>query len=409
MINYRAEIVDSWVRTAPSTRDLAALLGLAPPVTMREIVKRLQQVETIFLDKPVHTNDSTPINGRVAFEIRSNGTSVFSGHMRATGFPSYHYGVQAWVASGDGTVVAAQHTGNVFGTDTPGPRQRNWTQPGANPGIKQHWRSLRAGAGIGYNLHAEIGGVLGGALDILEFAVKGIAANLVLGPSGWIVLIGNELAGMDAQIGAPNVLAGILAAGGMLLIVGPFGLVPAIVAGAVAVSIADVRHRAMHSWERDFANRVFQGQIDYNRIVLTNMTHSGGRKFTIPSIGNSILVNMGDEAFDNPTAYQDAANSNYPQAGAVFIHELTHAWQISHNSIVDLICGLSETYTYFQGTDRIADRSWQSRSWNGFNNEQQAAIVDDWYGAHLADLNGFDALNDPAYRFIRDNIRTGIN
>lgn len=407
MINYRAEIVNSWVGTAPSTRDLAALLGLATPVTVREIVKRLQQVEAIFLDKLVHTNDSTPINGRVAFEIRSNGTSVFSGHMRATGFTSYHYGIQAWVASGDGTVVAAQHTGNVFGTDTPGPRQRNWTQPGVNPGIKQHWRSLRAGAGIGYNLHAEIGGVLGGAVDVLAFAVKGIAANLVLGPSGWIVLIGNELAGMDAQIGSPNVLAGILAAGGMLLIVGPFGLVPAIVAGVVAVSIADVRHRAMHPWERDFAYRVFQGRINYNRIVLTNMTHSGGTKFTIPSIGNTILVNMGDEAFDNPIVYAQP-NSSYSKPGALFIHELTHAWQISHNSIVDLICGLSQNYTYFQG-NRTTDRSWQSRSWNGFNNEQQASIVDDWYEAHLADLNGFDALNDPAYRFIRDNIRTGIN
>ena len=59
-----------------------------------------------------------------------------------------------------------------------------------------------------------------------------------------------------------------------------------------------------------------------------------------------------------------------------------------------------------------------------FNNEQQAHMVNDWYGAHVVrdsagmfvfdsqgipvtDLNGFDALNDPAFHFIRDNIRTG--
>jgi hypothetical protein len=406
MINYRAEVKESWVHAAPSTRDLAALLGLTPPVTMRDIVNRLKQVETISLEKPIHTDDDTPINGRVAFVLRSNGTYVFSGHMRATGATSYHFGVQSWAASGDGTVVAAQQTGNVFGTDTPGPRQRNWSQPGANAGIKQHWRALRAGAGIGYTLHADIGGVLGGALDVLTFAVKGIAANVVLGPYGWVVLIGNELAGMDAQIGAPNVLAGVIVGGGTLLIVGPFGLVPAVVAGAVAVAVTNVRHRKMTSAERTFADKVFQGSVDYQRVVLTNMSKSGGQKFAIPSVGKTILVNLGDEALDNPTTY---TNENYPVPGEVFIHELVHAWQISHNSIVDLICGLSENYRYYTGTSRTADTSWPGRSWSGFNNEQQASIVNEWYRAHSTNLESPEALRDPAYRFIRDNIRAGVN
>ncbi len=43
MIDYRAEIVHSWVRSAPSARDLAALLGLSTPVTLREIVDRLRR------------------------------------------------------------------------------------------------------------------------------------------------------------------------------------------------------------------------------------------------------------------------------------------------------------------------------------------------------------------------------
>ena len=58
-------------------------------------------------------------------------------------------------------------------------------------------------------------------------------------------------------------------------------------------------------------------------------------------------------------------------------------------------------------------------------NEQQAHIVDDWYGAHVAvdasgnfrydalgvpitDLNGAAATDDPAFHFIRDNVRTGV-
>jgi hypothetical protein len=294
----------------------------------------------------------------------------------------------------------------VFGSDTPGARQRDWSQPGTNPAIKEHWRSLRGGAGIGYNMHADIGGVLGGALDVLTFAVKGVIAYVAIGPYGWVVLVGNELAGMDAQIGAPSTLAGVLVAGGILLIVGPYGLVPAIVAGVAVAALVDVRHRAMYQWERAFADKVFGGQLDYDRIVLTNMTRDGGREFTMPSVANSILVNLGD-GLDDPTTFAKP-NSLYTRPGEVFIHELTHAWQIQHDSIVDLICGLSENYNYFSG-NRITDRSWHGRSWDGFNNEQQASIVDDWYGDHQPSLDTFAALNDPAYRFVRDNIRTGIN
>jgi hypothetical protein len=407
MINYRAEIKDSWVRSAPSARDLAVFLGMATPVTLRDIVTRLHQVETVHVDKAINTDDDTPINGHVALDLKSDGSYVFSGHMRATGFPSYHYGVQGWAVGTDGVVVAGQRTGNVYGTDTPGPEQQNWSEPGFNPGITQHWRALRGGAGIGYHLEAEITGVLGAAVDVLKFAVEGLAANLVLGPYGWTLLIGNELAGMDAQINSPDILAGIAVAGGVFLIVGPFGLVPAVIAGIATASLLDVRHRSLHPWERDFADNVFGGSIDYNRIIVTNLSKSGGTKFTMPSIGNTILLNMGAAAFDDPMNY--TAGGNYPIKGEVFIHELTHAWQICHDSVVDLICGLSDTYTYYTGTTRSADRSWEGRAWNGFNNEQQATIVNEWYRIYSANLNAFEALNDPAFRFIRDNIRAGVN
>ena len=40
-----------------------------------------------------------------------------------------------------------------------------------------------------------------------------------------------------------------------------------------------------------------------DRIVLTNMLGIGGRPFTIPSVGNTILVNLG-EGFDDPVHYE---------------------------------------------------------------------------------------------------------
>ena len=47
MINYRAEIVKSWVQRVPSARSLAALLGLPALTSLRTIVDRLHVVETL--------------------------------------------------------------------------------------------------------------------------------------------------------------------------------------------------------------------------------------------------------------------------------------------------------------------------------------------------------------------------
>ena len=96
---------------------------------------------------------------------------------------------------------------------------------------------------------------------------------------------------------------------------------------------------------------------------------------------------------------------------------MTHAWQITNKSFLGVICSMSNNYNY-----RDESGEWSKRPWNGFTNEQQAHIVDDWYGAHVkknndgtfaidaqgmpeTDLDGFDATNDPAFRFISENIR----
>jgi hypothetical protein len=408
MISYRTEIRNSWVQAAPSARGLGDLLGLASPVSLRDLIDRLHVVESIHVASDIHTNDSAPINGRVEFELKSDGSYAFSGHMRATGMPSYHYGLQGWVKTADGTVIAAQRVGNVYGWDTPGPVQNNWSQPGNNIAIQQHWESLRADAHLGFTMDANIAGVLGTVWDVLTFALKGIAANIVLGQVGLVVLIGTELADLGVKVGTPDILGGVLVAGGTLVILGPFGLIPAVVAGVATAELIDVRHRSMTEEERTFADRVFNGKVDFDRVTLTNMSQEG-RKFTIPSIDDSILVNL-DDAFDQPTMFQSLTVPDYVQKGSVFIHELTHAWQITNKSFVGMICGMSQNYSYHAGprdTDRTTNLGWENRPWGEFNNEQQAHIVDDWYGAHWNDLDGAEATRDPAFHFIRDNIRRG--
>jgi len=135
--------------------------------------------------------------------------------------------------------------------------------------------------------------------------------------------------------------------------------------------------------------------------VVTNMLGADERKFTIPYLGDKILMGLGP-AFDHPTTWADTPDSDYPQPGSVFVHELTHAWQICNTSLIRVICNTSGDYGY------EGDATWASRSWRSFNNEQQAHIVDDWFGNHHTALNSTAALRDPRYRFIRDNILPGV-
>lgn len=149
-----------------------------------------------------------------------------------------------------------------------------------------------------------------------------------------------------------------------------------------------------------------------------------GRKFTVPSIGGSILVNLND-AFDAPLQYGGPAGSEYAQPTAVFIQELTHSWQIHNNSFLGVVCGMDFNYDHFDSRGRIGETAWLKRRWSTFNNKQQVHIVDDWYGEHVltdaignylfdakglpvTDLDGFAASNDSAFRFIGNNIRIGV-
>src|SRR5215472_2308506 len=116
-ISYRASLERSWMQAAPSVATVRALAGTLDnpdPVSLRELLEDLSELESITREMDINTDDDTPLNGHVGFTLRSDGTYEFFGHMRATGFPSYHYGVQAWIETGDasGTVIGGQRSGH---------------------------------------------------------------------------------------------------------------------------------------------------------------------------------------------------------------------------------------------------------------------------------------------------------
>jgi hypothetical protein len=92
-------------------------------------------------------------------------------------------------------------------------------------------------------------------------------------------------------------------------------------------------------------------------------------------------------------------------------------------STAKIEAGTATSYQYFnlpaplsgnasQMRDQLAnarrnDPAWPQRPWDKFGIEEQASVVDDWYGENYAEVNGTAASNDPAFPFIRDHVRAG--
>jgi hypothetical protein len=195
-------------------------------------------------------------------------------------------------------------------------------------------------------------------------------------------------------------LAGIAVAAGALFVIGPGAVIPAFIAGSAAAN-ALIRQRHMTNDERAFAERVFGASLPPNDVIfLTNLTGIGGRKFVCPNVSGQMLVNLG-EAFDNPVGYQD---DKYPAPGKVFIHELTHVWQLHHATFVPgLVCeGIA---------NQLADATYRpgegGRPWAEYNLEQQGTIVDEWFAPTSRGPSGFPAMapEHPFFRYVCVDVR----
>jgi hypothetical protein len=135
----------------------------------------------------------------------------------------------------------------------------------------------------------------------------------------------------------------------------------------------------------------------------------------MPSVGDTILVNLG-EGFEDPTHYTGKGDPDKPRkqaAGQLFIHELTHAWQIDVTHFLPgLMCdGLLNQSTTLAGDMGVYAYGPPGRDFRRFNLEQQASIVDDWFagsGPPTQPVNKARSETSPYFRYIRDNIRHRI-
>lgn len=319
-------------------------------------------------------------------------------------------------------MVAFAAQGQVHGTNEPGDRQYNWDKSGTSPLLATEWHGVRQGR-LNRQLEFDTDW-FGPAGDVVGFLAQVVAFGATLGAAGVAIVVAGEAADLLnlEHLVLPG-MVGVLMAGGAAFVFGPVAMFPAFVVGA-ATTAALVKQRHLLDHEKAFAERVFGRTLPMDRILLTNLVGLGDRPFTAPGPGGAILVNLG-KGYDEPLSYtgKGGVQTGVNAPGQLLIHELVHAWQIGNESFTpEYYCRAVSTAVGTLGGDMSAYRYGPPNgSWSSFGTEQQASIVDEWFaGSNSPDRSSkqrayppmFEDDQTPAqnpyYRFIRDNIRTGI-
>ncbi|GAA3630264.1 hypothetical protein [Microlunatus ginsengisoli] len=400
-----------------SLERLRALDGQPRPAGALGLLARY--VTDVVLDEPLITADGVALGGHHRVTLHRDGRFRYEGHVRATGWPSYTVSLATRILAGDGTVFTFAAQGAVHGTNEAGDREHSWVMEGSNPMIALHWANLRH-ASWDHNLQYDVD-FFGDVGDVALFVLKWTVAAAV-GPVGVIVLLAAEaIDRLNLQELALPATVGLLLTGGVVLILGPGMLIPALIVGVAGglITAALVHQRTLTDAEYAFADRVFAGTLPRERIRLTNLVGKDDRAFTVPGPGGAILVNLGD-GFDDPMGYtgHGGPERNVRAAGQLLIHELTHAWQIAHSHFLPgMMCSAIGNQVGTLGGDMtVYAYGPAGPNFDTFNLEQQGSIVDGWFAGNLARTEGpqrryvpmlADDAN-PYWRYLRDHIRAGV-
>lgn len=357
---------------------------------------------------------SSQLQGWVKVRLFSDGRVEYTGHQRATGENSYSFGIQVGVTDGT-TGIANAWEGEVAGTFQSGSRNADWSESVVSPVAQTDFWNLQLG-------HLEVRRLkdksLGWVSGVLESGLKfliGSGAGFVIGPAGGMLAVVGTLAG--SVVSGGNFQGGLRAVAGTLWMAGPGGMLVALAAEGVYQLMTDERPLNDEEWR--IAQLVFSSQLPArDDIRITNAVGGNNRPFVYKRFDGITTINMG-EWYDDPCGmYEDFWRDKDDHSKGTFrrgeklVHELTHVWQLEHGSNFVLVAkGMAkvfgEEYEYTAGT-----------AFREYNLEQQATIVQDWFGRHYTRLNAADeyglasaAATDPTgddlWHYIRDEIRSG--
>jgi hypothetical protein len=409
-----------------SLKSLAHLVGLTPPFSTLDMIKRLQMPLTFH--QGITTPSGTALGGTVDLTLFSDGRYSFTVHMHDSGFDAYDFRVRCAFTTPAGLILLFQASGHTDGTGSSllGTIHRDFDhhEDGPHELIQPNWLDIRGGS-MSVSKSYEDAGALSTVEDIAKDLLGFLVADVTFGAGlALVIAVSAEISkAADANFVGPGGLIGVAVAGGVVWTFGPSAIIAAVVAGVAAGAITEalIKHRQLHQDEYDFAREVFGNTLPpIEKLFVTNLSHGGGRKYTWPNVDGNILLNLGD-ALDDPrgpmghTEGQSTdAGAEYTTRGQVLIHELTHAWQIARfNFVPGLLCRVvSGGSSYVPGPP---NSDWR----NDFGLEQQARVVDRWFGTYakgwtdIADLkkklSTQPAMTDPYFHYIANHIRLAQN
>ena len=166
--------------------------------------------------------------------------------------------------------------------------------------------------------------------------------------------------------------------------------------------------RLLKPSEVEFARKVFEDQVPYNKVHLASYFLPGndGVPVTLASVSSLIPVHSmrSYTIYFGPDVFRDGADQ--PKFRDTFIHELTHVWQGYHSGLgweymVESMVAQGHAVITQGNRNRAYDYK-PGEPWDSYNVEQQALLVQDWF------RNGM-RTDDERYTYIVNNIRAGKN
>src|SRR5689334_11515762 len=134
--------------------------------------------------------------------------------------------------------------------------------------------------------------------------------------------------------------------------------------------------------EIQLAQRVFRTTIDYDKVLISDGLGANNREVTLPtSLPVTIYLNVpsseGDFVIHAGNGY--FGMSTLQSDRNTLIHELTHVWQGQHQYTPAAFYGLMGLITQMGSDPYPYDHDHLYSSWDLYNMEQQAQIVEDWF------------------------------
>lgn len=170
----------------------------------------------------------------------------------------------------------------------------------------------------------------------------------------------------------------------------------------------ELTSRLLNEDEEALARTVFEEQLPYGRISIANFFLPGNEGVPVTVASGTALVPIKSltdyTIYFGPDVFRDGAHA--ARTRNTFIHELTHVWQGHHGTFSwDYMVGsmISQGRAIIQHGDRNKAYEYELANlqpWGSYNVEQQANIVEDWFGNGMSE-------SDPRYVYIKDNIRAG--